>query len=799
MVLAIILALFIALVLSTCFVLDHCRRVKRRNALKELQEAESLTLNSENGPPQPPHPATLRPKNRSRSNSVVTNGRPKHNSLEEVNHNGNNERLPLIPLTASLGDIGAERFTETSFIRTSTMDMLPPPPAELLADTPQDKGGFLDDNQSDTSTISIPPPDGFGDSDKEELKVKIQNFTPEVIITSPTPTNSSISSSHAILPYPSKSLQSVPKIDNSQRLNNEFYSASATLPRDGNLLQNHVSVQTNDLRDGGFDKPMKLENPGHVSMRSPNYEVSDIYVTMDKVSNIGILDLEAFETHESRGILNFAGSGVNEVKNANDWALPPPGFSDSFGEGLNNEIDLGTAMPGNSCGNQNAQNTKRGRLLVIKSPNTAEDGERKTHSCKNASSSMPENSHQNMTGCRNEEDNSFESKDVITEKKDSISKGLGPGHDGEIPNGTCIKSTPKVTSMQSRPDTDSKSDRPPSESSSCSSYADSEGTLNMQGHSGKTKQIFAVPKHRCGMGHKHPCVCIPLRTGSSSFICSCLEKAKSKSLKCCMEKCPDVQQSSQGAPYSSQRSPREKGSERDRGAATEVLKRKNYNNTKRSSSLEDISKRPPDRPNLSPTAITKDHRKVGKTMSDSAASPVANGRSDLRSKTLPILQSKLKKKAANGGITDCRELVNMKRNEPKLIPVIVHSSGSTGRGRLKPRFEKAPGNGQMSSSGSQSKISRTTRSEDSDSSDRSDSTEGGHSKSLPSSPTGKRRFRNGNVRLSPICENNAKRPPILNTTGTKTLPRTLPKKSPRFKIQVVESVHYDKRQQLNEV
>lgn len=794
MVLAIILALFIALVLSTCFVLDHCRRVKRRNALKELQEAESLTLNIENGPPQP-HPGTMRPKNRSRSNSVVTNGRPKHNSLEEVNHNGNNERLPLIPLTASLGDIDPERFTETSFIRTSTMDMLPPPPAELLADTPQDKGGFLDDNQSDTSTISIPPPDGFGDYDKEELRVKIQNFTPEVIITSPTPTNSSVSSSHAIFPYPGKSLQSVPKIDNSQRLNNEFYSATATLPRDGNLLQNHVSVQTNDLRDGSFDKPMKLENPGHVSMRSPNYEVSDIYATTDKVSNIGPLDLEAFEMHESRGILNFAGADNDEMRT--DWALPPPGFSDSFGEGLNNETDLGITIPENICGGQTVQNTKRGRLLVIKSPNAAQDGERKTHSCKNASFSLPENSHQNITETRNEEENSFERKDVVMEKKDCIAKGLDSGHDGGLPNGKCLKNAPKVNGTQSRPDADPN--RPPSEGSSCSSYADSESMLNMQGHTGKTKQIFAVPKHRCGMGHKHPCVCIPLRTGSSSFICSCLEKAKNKSLKCCMENCPDVQQSSQGAPYSSQRLPREKGSERERGAATEVLKRKNYNNTKRSSSLEDISKRPPDRPNLSPTAITKDHRKLGKTMSDSAASPMANGRSEMKSKTLPILQSKLKKKAANGGSTDCRELVNMKRNEPKLIPVIVHSSGSTGKGRLKPRFEKAPGNGQVSSSGSQSKISRTARSEDSDSSDRSDSTEGSHSKSLPSSPTGKRRLRNGNVRLSPICENNSKRPPILNTTGTRTMPRTLPKKSPRFKIQVVESVHYDKRQQFNEV
>ncbi|XP_065057218.1 serine-rich adhesin for platelets-like isoform X2 [Rhopilema esculentum] len=785
--LAVILSIFIALVLSVCFILDHCRREKRRQALIKSRESEAEEGRMENGSPMAfdLRRGPGRPKNGSRCNSAVANGSVKRSmshSLEDLNHNSEekDDRLPLIPIAApKLREVTPDEFKESAFItRSSTIDLLPPPPEELLADTPQfDKSGFLDDDDSETSTLSIPPPVGFGDFDVKDSILNPANVQPVVKVTSPTPTNSSVSSSHVGVANCGTILRSVPKIENSKRLNNEFFPEGPPSSHDSNLLQNSVSVQTNDLRDG-YDRQSKVENPGLVSMRSPHFEATDVYATTDKVSNVGYINLHEISAHDSEHI-------KSRQRKKNERSI--------IGSITSPKAEaIGAHIESNAQRNEPSQ--KRGRLLVIKSPG---ESERKTDKYVDRAAEKLDR------GRAEHETDSKSVGDVLLESGKSVLRRKSSADVADIPNGNLKQRRKEDFERQRRYSSnfsgkadvtrDGKSDLrgdsradTMSETSSCASNVDSESTAVLPRYDADNKQIFAVPKHRCGMGHKHPCVCIPLRTGSSSFICACLESAKQKSSKCCKENCTD---DNSGAPYSSQRHLS------GRGLATDTLKRKTYNgNLKRVSSLENLStdKKIP-KPGTTSVAKSLKSKEGGPGISFDLSNTQGTSQ-DHRSKTLPILQSKLKQKANGDGVKTLNRSFDKdlaRRNEPKMIPVIVHSS-SIMRGNGKPRFEKNMEKLEGKSAPSRSGLSRSVRSEDSDSSERSDSIDGHLSKSLPSTPTSSRRNKHG--RLSPICETTGRKA-VDNQTDTKSWP----KRSPRFRIQVVESIHYDKRQRSNEV
>ena len=774
---AIILSIFIALVISICFLLDHSRRQALKNSRKQLREdcgtiEEAAPL--ENGSPvgYDLHQEPSRPKSSSNTNPLLINGSAKRlstHSLNDFNPNIDNgsEIFPLLPIIApSLTSINHECTKEQSHIcDSSIIDHLPPPPEDLLLDSPRQSAiGYLDDNESETSTVSIPPPVGFTDADVFTKSTSI--IKTELQIKSPSHESRLLAGTCAALPSNCNSLRSLPKIDNSKRLNNEFCPEISTVSHDNNLLLNSVSVQTNDLKETS-DKKSRADNAGHVSMRSPNFEISDIYATTDDISNITAIDPE-------------------ELKNSKWYDVRKMPLKDATHEGIANEkynnflrekvlemetIDLRNgAVRALECKNDRVQNAKRGKLVVLNSPD--------------------ENSTEPESG--GVELDISQSKCHLTgksdrNKKDKLSTEVSPtenivhsntGANAVISNGS-IRT--KWNGSKKLDDVTVKTDEK-EEYAACTSSFESDSALQPT-YDGISKQVFAVPKHRCGMGHNHKCACIPLRTGSSSFICSCLENAKYKSSRCCMEKCPDEPRSI-GLPYSSQRS------SNWRGLATELPRRKKYipSGIKRASSLEHIEQNPDKFANFRKdcTYDSKDpacNDKIEKTSRFTAP----------RSNTLPNLQSKLKKNRAGNSGSRTLDRVHWasgtsSRQDAKLMPVIVHTT----RNRQVPRFEKSTDRlDDKVKSSNQNDSFQINRSEDSDSSDRSGSTEG-HSISLPTTPIEMRRKRNGHHRLSPISENTSKK-------SSTQEHKSWPKRSPRFRIQVVESIHYDKKKRANEV
>ena len=749
--------------------MDHCRRQKNRNAAKELREncvdAEEGT-HLENGSPlgYDMNRELVRPKSRSHANSLVGNGSAKHlsiHSLDEFNHNTEqvNEQYPLLPVRPpSLASISREGMRETC--RSPVIDHLPPPPEELLLDTPkQDMGGYLDDNESESSTVSIPPPIGFADADIANRSMPASKSEMQ-IATAFSPTGSSVVSNYASLPKSSKGAMSLPKIDNSKRMNNEFYGDISTSTHASNLLHNSVSVQTNDLRDI-LDKRSRTENAGQVSMRSPNYEVSDTYATTDKISNIAAIDFQELNLND---LYNMKDNCLLSKTSGNEINGQNSGSRIVEADDLKKEAAKALA-----CKTDPLQNAKRGRLIVL---NSSPD----KSFCTGGSSPVKYDTSETKSLPRKY--NTAEKFSLDSPPRRPLSEGkfhenVVSGIKPTTANGSLKL---KRKDMKLTDDVYSKDDEKINYTA-CASSSECDTSV-LPRYDAVSKQIFAVPKHRCGMGHNHPCVCIPLRTGSSSFICSCLENAKYKPSKCCMEKCPDERQTT-GIPYSSQRS------SNGRGLATDVPKRKNYNNNtiKRASSLERIHDKFADAKASGKKVELLGNHKIGEN----------SAFNDAKSKTLPILQSKLKKTNPNNPGSKTLDRVHWgldssARQDPKLIPVIVHSS----RNKQAPRFEKNKERLEDKTVPTiQKDPFRSNRSEDSDSSDRSGSTEG-RPVSLPTTPIEKRRKKNGHPRLSPISENASKK-------ASSQENKSWQKKSPKFRVQVVESVHYDKRKLANEV
>lgn len=770
------LSIFIALVISVCFVLDHCRRVKRNNSLKELQEVYGGADDAshlENGSPLGfrVQQGVARPKSRSRANSVVGNGSMKHgsiHSLDEYNHDIENggESFPLIPLRSqSSNSINRGSSKEPSYAAHSVMiDHLPPPPEELLLDTPkEDMGGYLDDNESETSTVSIPPPIGFADAGMASRTMS--NVKPELKITSPSPTSSCVSASCATGFPSNKSLCSPPKIENSKRLNNELYCETPMTSHDSNLLHNSVSVQTNDLRDGGIDKKTRLDNTGQVSMKSPAFEISDICATVDMVSNIAAIDLEELNSKEMLSYRENSLETGQNMKKAGETLTryPDKGGGESKNEGLRSL-------------SKNDPSTKRGRLMILKSPSeTAEEiCDYKFDTSENKSDVIYESGKLPLEELRKSYPNGRYNEEQFIPSPVIPNGSLRSKENGKKYTENCTSIEMKVSGEKSLLAGDN---------SSLVDSGDSDLSVAPR-FDAASQQIFAVPKHRCGMGHNHSCVCIPVRTGSSSFICSCLENAKYKSTKCCMEKCPDDSNLA-GLPYTSRRA------SNGRGLATDFLRRKTYNNNsiKKTASLENIDKIQQRRKDA---RLREKYDDKDLICNDKARQ---NGKvHDTKSQTLPILQSKLKKSIPHTAGSKTLDRVHWgpnagPRSDSKMIPVIVHTS----RNKQTSRFEKCTGERSEDKvvSPVQKDPFRSNRSEDSDSSERSSSVEG-QSISLPTTPNEKRRKKNGHARLSPISENSSRK------TSTQD-GKSWPKRSPRFRVQVVESVHYDKRKQSNEL
>ena len=771
LVLAIILSIFIALVISICFILDHSRRQSRGESSKQLQDDCDCTEGAtpvENGSPvgYNLNEEQRRPKSRSSANPLTANGSAKRfsaYSLNEVNHNNDNgsEIFPLLPVRTRKEDVDHEEIKEAKHSsRSSIIDHLPPPPEELLQESPrQDTGGYLDDNESETSTVSIPPPVGFTDADILDRGSTIKS--PELQVKSTSLEYCSVPQRHSSLPISCKGLRSVPKIDNSKRLNNSFYPEMSTTLHDNNLLHNSVSVQTTDMRENS-DRKSRTENAGLVSMQSPCSEISDIYAKIDTTSNVAAVDLLNMTElyHVSR----------MPVTNGRDDQL-----IDEKSIRAAEKRHSGVKIFDVASKNEANENAKKGKLMIIKSPiqkSTEVDSSRLKSDREESISSLLVNHDAEQKGrflaeipsmIRSSELYNFESATM----------------NASFSNGS-IKA--KDSSNKSRGDRNSKKNEK-EEHMACASSIESDSSM-LPRYDPVSKQIFAVPKHRCGMGHSHKCVCVPLRTGSSSFICSCLENAKNKSSKCCMENCPD-QPKSAGLPYSSQRS------SNWRRIATDLPRRKNYVNRsiKRPSSLENIDQ-------LSDRVVV-DVRIPTKKDEDILISPdrteISSSINDNRSKTLPYLQSKLKKSNANSSGARTLERVrwdsdHSSRKDPKLIPVIVH----TPHNKQSPRFEKCKDRLEdKGESALNEDLFRPNRSEDSDSSDRSGPSEG-RPIIIQTTPKDKRRKKNGHHRLSPISETTSKKPSTQEY-------KSWPKRSPRFSMQVVESIHYDKKKLANEV
>ncbi len=714
--LAVILSIFISLVLSICFILDHCRRRKRYQALKEANHAESPAPGAttasavENGVVDidlEMRRGLIRPKGKPRGGSIlVTNGRSSRQnsiSLEEINHNSvESERLPLVPLTASLSSIKPNGLEESSFmLRSSISDGLPPPPEELLADSPLPiKSRFLYE-ESDASTISIPPPVGFGDSEGEEDE--ITKYSPNVIITSPTPTNSSVSSTHTHL-RGDVSIIPGQNIQNTKRLNNETYHGISDVTPDANLLLNNASVQTNDLSQG-YDRRDKFDNPGYVSMNSPESEETDNYAAADEVSDTGSLEVEfLMKEKQPRRTNNIR--GFKEDKELR--------HEETNHDNQGSQYD--------SMGRENKIKAKKGKLMVIKSRNSEP-------LCK-----------EDMANSGTRE------RTRIEEIKPQETIPLSSPIENARPDAT-------ANVLTKLPITESSA-------------------------SNANKQILTIPKHRCGLGHSHSCVCTPHRTGVSSFICSCLEKSKQKNSVCCIENCPE-QTSTSGIPYSAQRPPR----------YTDTLKRKGHKDRRRTSSLTDIS-----------NALLADKKTVPSHSERKAITK--NGKtSALKSATLSRIPKTTDKVLPSTDVTMSLDRGKIRQTRVpngdisnKLIAVTVHSSKSS-KGSHNPRFEPriAEDKGLDSKHSSRTHHHTSRSEESSDSSERSDnSVEIVRTKSLPASPTGKSHQKNGKVRLSPISEDHQRN----KATPTNT---SWPKRSPKFKIQVVQSLHTEKRKPINDV
>ena len=777
LVLAIILSIFIALVISICFLLDHSRRQARMRSRKQPREECGGAEDSppmENGSPVG-YDLPLEPPSRPKSSVSlpIANGNAKRlstRSLDDFNHNtaGGGEFFPLLPVVAhSLNSIHRESSREISHVHSSLIDHLPPPPEELLLDSPrQDMAGYLDDNESEASTVSIPPPVGFADADV--VNKSTPDMKAELQIKSPSPGSNSAASNYRTLPNSHKSFR--PKVENAQRLNNEFCSEISAVSHDHNLLHNSVSVQTNDLRENS-DKRSRSDNAGHVSMKSPFLEVSDTYATTDDISKIAAIDLRELSLTEMYDMRRIPPKSTTNEKFANEQRIVS--LTDRLSD--ENTIDLtNEALKALACKHDSDQSAKKGKLVVIKS-SKEKSGEKESGYVKLDTSE----SKSGLIG----KYHATEKETLLSEFLPANSPNEGNAFDDSRIKGVQVNGSIGAKWSSNRPlgeslmKTDEKADHMASVSS-----VDSDSSV-LPRYDEVSNQIFAVPKHRCGMGHTHKCFCIPLRTGSSSFICSCLENAKYKSSKCCVENCPEEVKST-GVPYSSQRT------SNWRGLATDLPKRKTYNGSsiKRSSSLEHIDHIP-----SKFADVKKSHKDEDKDIICTDKIEKSSRFSDGRSSTLPHLQSKLKKGNATCSGSKTLDRVHWAsapsaRQDPKLIPVIVHTT----RNKQVPRFEKSTDRlSDRVKSIIHSDTFRSNRSDDSDSSDRSGSTEG-RSISLPTTPVEKRRKKNGHHRLSPISENATKKPSTQEH-------KPWPKRSPRFRIQVVESVHYDKRKRANEV
>ena len=56
--------------------------------------------------------------------------------------------------------------------------------------------------------------------------------------------------------------------------------------------------------------------------------------------------------------------------------------------------------------------------------------------------------------------------------------------------------------------------------------------------------VINIPKHQCGSGHDHSCICNPSRTTTGGYECACLERLQSG--KCCLSICETSQEVKNG-------------------------------------------------------------------------------------------------------------------------------------------------------------------------------------------------------------------------------------------------------------
>ena len=860
--------------LSICFILDHCRRVKRRKLLLKLEEEAEQRDNQEtgNGPQMlgdyEMREVFFRSMNKPRHNAVSMNGTiPRYDtdrdSLEgdEPNHSSIlvNDRQPL--LTASMVSIGerngiySERngmIADRNELRKSSTSMgsagLPPPPKELLEDSPLSltprEPTPLDDEDSDSSTISLRPPPGFSDSDDDHQDT--DHGRPAVVITSPTPTNSSLGSStqtgslQGTLPR-SSPVNVLPnrRVPIAKKLNNEVVVEHVMIKRpDGshNLLQNSVSVQTNDLKqpDLYFGK---INNPGHVTMNpgsmslkqsyysnrdhlirvSPFLDSPDTYLKADLPSELGETDSynienETCKTPRQIPAVDFVDSVAPvdqcEVKSAllcerqGKWDSDRARYVSSSDDteaasSADNETPVSTASSAASSTLQ-TRPQKKGRLWIIRSHKSLDSGLWGTDDNRHESDRF------------GTPDARVDNPNVPVTKEEELPLLLDTSADSMDTSNKYMPTLNQASSHRVMKLSNSDSENSVSSSN----------TPRTNNKQAGNKHIFAVPKHRCGSGHEHSCVCVPLRTGSNSFTCQCLEKAKYGSLSCCVEDCAELKEHT-GTPYSPQ--PRAKSNTLG-GQGT----KKRCSSLLRSPSLRDENddKGTETKNELNEKRLTEESgyqsmgsfsangedpaprgQKVSNVVDGSATTPRLPSKSNIKS------QSSVNVMSLDRIPNRSKRFKNTGAPEPKLIPVIVHSSKS--RNGKKPRFEgQYPVDIRPSESTSEdtdhkdnikvvvrSKSPRIRRGRSLERSDSLDKSDIKQPDKLPKKRPQEHNtivrdpLKNGNIRLSPICEDLAK--DGSPTSSSRASPR-VPGKLPRF-VQIVQTLDVNQNKKVNKV
>lgn len=641
--LAIILSVFIGLVLSLCFMLDHCRRERMRRARK----------------------AMIIPPN---NNDLLANSEvdEEHIELEEFDTHGFNHMNGSVPRKEPDTVVDLQDYTEKQSLLVGgdpprkgqlsehIATHLPPPPRELLESPGEEK-----------PDIFIPPPAGFNEKNGAEYtKIDVQPAVPSLVVTSPTPSASNSGSS----------------IGHSNGVNISF----------AQICENNISSKDSETvvrlaaeklqnEQQQHDKP-KQEPKVQPQIKRPSLQRSKTvsYAPTSEKMTRKFSEQERGQTARKHSQGNEL---FNPLADESPWLQRKRSNSDRMEEIRSyqeyKKEQRRADKPDKSISTDEpspAVSPKKFAMpgiisheLPMKKP--VAPTIQRNHS---AASSVQSEPVRRATIARPATDTSF------VEHKNNTSLTSLPRSLSRIPR----KGRLHVISPATIPgSTLTEADKRKAPSLPVGMRArDDNSELELKTKSYSTlpqsSKIFTVPKHKCGSSHDHTCICVPVRTPQGNYTCACLEKAKNGFKECCMTACDSTKQI-QKEPYSAQRacSPTVIPS----SCSPNIHEQRKFMNDGNTCSTNSSDSSKP---------IEESGYNSHGTGTDSLCSSSRSTDQEDSQMFQPSIHPDAKPALRNGRSKNMRNKHSKK--DPKLIPVTVHSRTSNRNGRRSRYESKVP-------------------------------------------------------------------------------------------------------------